>query len=417
MILELLKALISLTMISEPLMAGTPQSSDSENHDWNATPGPSWPYNGRHGNDDHDHDYDCNNNCTNMTTHDMRQQGNDPDDLDDSSSSDGTYKQSHSSWDKTSNSYPSFRTEDRHQCPHQSRNSNQTWSNNHRCNHGQCAHDCGHRGPSDSLSLSSGRGRQSERQRSQDDQRSFQHHSTQMHRSTRERSIPSQTPSYNEWHHEDDTCEDQYEAELLHYYERLIHDHVGHEHKALPDITNIRVSSPEKYSGKDNIKVFDTCLNVLLCWFWVYNVTGGHKDCMRVWNYPYWSHCNMICRWSWGLESKTRKWYFKDLICNMYKRFIHEVTTQNTANSYARTKFSHSNKALVFYNELQCHVSRMVQPPDKYSMKRKFLKRLAKHLIKNLLKSRWVSVEHTSLATLLHEVNCCKLSKIIKAIK
>ena len=87
----------------------------------------------------------------------------------------------------------------------------------------------------------------------------------------------------------------------------------------------------------------------------------------------------------------------------MYKRFIHEVTAQNVANSYAKTKFLYSKGALAFYNELQCHASCMVQPPDKYSMKRKFLKGLPEDLVENLLKSRCVSAEHTSLTTLLHE--------------
>ena len=61
----------------------------------------------------------------------------------------------------------------------------------------------------------------------------------------------------------------------------LIYDRVGHEREALPDIKNIRVSAPEKYSGEDDIEVFDTWLNGLLCWFRVYNVTGDHKDSMR----------------------------------------------------------------------------------------------------------------------------------------
>ena len=49
-------------------------------------------------------------------------------------------------------------------------------------------------------------------------------------------------------------------------------------------------------------------------------------------------------------------------------------------------------------------------PPDKYSMKRKFLKGLPEDLIKNLLKSRCVSAEHTSLTTLLHEVKAMESS-------
>jgi hypothetical protein len=109
-------------------------------------------------------------------------------------------------------------------------------------------------------------------------------------------------------------------------------------------------------------------------------------------------------------NKRTRKWYFKNLICSMYKQFIHEVTMQNTANSYARTKFLCSKGALAFYKELQHHASRMVQPADEYLMKRKFLKGLPKDLIKNLLKSRHVSAEYTSLTTLLREVKAMESS-------
>ena len=67
----------------------------------------------------------------------------------------------------------------------------------------------------------------------------------------------------------------------------------------------------------------------------------------------------------------------------MYKQFIHKVTVQNVANSYAKTKFSHNKGALAFCNKLQCHASRMVQPPNEYSMKRKFLKGLPEDLVEN----------------------------------
>ena len=67
-----------------------PRSNDSENHDWNATPGPSHPYNGRH---DNGHS----NSRTNMTPQYKQWQDNDPDNPDDSSSTDGTYRPSRSS--------------------------------------------------------------------------------------------------------------------------------------------------------------------------------------------------------------------------------------------------------------------------------------------------------------------------------
>ena len=86
------------------------------------------------------------------------------------------------------------------------------------------------------------------------------------------------------------------------------------------------------------------------------------------------------------------------------------MTTQNVATSYQKTKFSHSKGMLAFYNELQCHASCMVQPPDKYSMKRKFLKGLPEDIIKGLLKVRRVSAEHTSMARILREVKAMESS-------
>ncbi|KIM85631.1 hypothetical protein PILCRDRAFT_5303 [Piloderma croceum F 1598] len=94
----------------------------------------------------------------------------------------------------------------------------------------------------------------------------------------------------------------------------------------------------------------------------------------------------------------------------MYKQFIHEVTAQNDANSYKRTKFSRSKGALAFFNNLQRHASRMVQTPDEYSMKRKFLEGLPDDLVENLFKSRRVSAEHTSLSKLLREVKAMESS-------
>jgi hypothetical protein len=89
------------------------ESNDPENHDWNATPSPSHPYNGGNENDDHDYYHDRSNSHMNMTTQDKRWQDNDPDNLDDSSSTDGTYRPSCSSRDEISDSYPSSKTEDR----------------------------------------------------------------------------------------------------------------------------------------------------------------------------------------------------------------------------------------------------------------------------------------------------------------
>src|ERR1700720_885441 len=77
---------------------------------------------------------------------------------------------------------------------------------------------------------------------------------------------------------------------------------------------------------------------------------------------------------------------------------------QNVVTSYQKTKFSKAKGALAYYNELKHHANRMAQPPDEYSMKRKFLGGPPVDLIENLFKSRCVTTEHTPIDKLLCEV-------------
>jgi len=74
-----------------------------------------------------------------------------------------------------------------------------------------------------------------------------------------------------------------------------------------------------------------------------------------------------------GLDHMIRYWTFKDLICALFVRFIHEASTQNAAEKYDKTRYSSERGALVFYNNMRCHTARMVQLPDDYSMRRKFI--------------------------------------------
>jgi hypothetical protein len=62
----------------------------------------------------------------------------------------------------------------------------------------------------------------------------------------------------------DDAHEEGYEAEIMDHYRTIIHNHVGYELTSILDVKNIQVSVPEKYSGKDDIKKFDTWLAGLL---------------------------------------------------------------------------------------------------------------------------------------------------------
>ena len=107
-------------------------------------------------------------------------------------------------------------------------------------------------------------------------------HSTRVCHGTKETSYPWHTEDNQGEDDEDDAREDGYKAEIMRRYRSLIRNRVGHASEPLPDIKNIRVSPPEKYSGEDDIEKFDTWIAGLLRWYQVYNVTGDKKDSMSV---------------------------------------------------------------------------------------------------------------------------------------
>ena len=205
----------------------------------------------------------------------------------------------------------------------------------------------------------------------------------------------------------ENTLEMDYEREIMLRYRRMVRDRVGQLRDDLTDVKGIKVSPPEKYGGEDDIEVFDTWIAGLLRWLRVQNVCGPRKDTLRV------DLCGttlkgLAANWfAEEVESFNRTvedWLFEDVVCALYRRFIHRVTAQNTADKYKKTKFSRSDGALAFYNEMKRHANRMVQPPDEYSFKRDFLRGLPQELVENLMKSRRVSAEHTPLEILLEEV-------------
>ena len=392
---------------------GYPRSDQSDRVDRNATPGPSRPQGGNdreNSRDIRDHNNDQRSDAPRDNAENTRM-GGDPSDPGDDSSSDSTYRPSRS--DTTVPDTDTTSTNDEGgDSPRDQRHSGNRRRKRRRTRRG------GHRDPSDSSSSSEDdRSRRSSRrhQRGQthDDPRSTRQgtRSTRTRQDTRERSYPQYLGGENV--DDDDNREDGYEAEIMRRYRSLIHDRVGRAREQLPDIKNIRVSPPDKYSGEDDIEKFDTWLAGLLRWYRVYNVTGNEKDTMRV-DLCGTALTDLAATWyadeveAWN--RRTRYWYFEDLICAMYKRFIHEVTAQNAASSYKKTRFSRSKGALAFFNDLQRHASRMVQPPDEYSMKRKFLQGLPDDLVENLLKSRRVSAEHTSIEKLLREVKAMESS-------
>ena len=77
---------------------------------------------------------------------------------------------------------------------------------------------------------------------------------------------------------------------------------------------------------------------------------------------------------------------------------------QNVAEKYDKTRYSSERGALAFYNDIKCHAAWMVQPPDEYSIQRKFINGLPMSIMEGVVKSCRISVEHSPMEQILVEV-------------
>ncbi|KIK21926.1 hypothetical protein PISMIDRAFT_103166, partial [Pisolithus microcarpus 441] len=160
-----------------------------------------------------------------------------------------------------------------------------------------------------------------------------------------------------------------------------------------PEVKAIKITPPRYYKGQDDINTFDKWVNQTLCWLKIYKVTGPAHDADHI---MYARTCleGMAVQWfNQEVDSPDcmiHDWTFKDFVCTMFTQFIHE--------------YSPVKGVLAFYNDLKHRASRMVQPPDEYSMKRKFVNGLPLPIAEGVLKSRGVSAEHTLMDQILIKV-------------
>ena len=60
--------------------------------------------------------------------------------------------------------------------------------------------------------------------------------------------------------------------------------------------------------------------------------------------------------------------------------------------------------ALAFYKNLQPYAYWMVQPPDNYLFKRKYIHGLLHSIVKNIFEAHSISTEHSTIEEILEEV-------------
>ncbi|KIM56654.1 hypothetical protein SCLCIDRAFT_29403 [Scleroderma citrinum Foug A] len=164
---------------------------------------------------------------------------------------------------------------------------------------------------------------------------------------------------------------------------------------------------PGKYKGQDDIKKFDDWLTQLLKYFRTFKVTRYRCDVDRV---LYTGLCleGITAEWyNQEVESPDRHinyWSFEDLICGLFKRFIHKATAQQAVTNYNHTHYSAEKGVLAFFNNMKRHAHCMVKPSDDYSVRKKFIGGLPHSIVKTVLEARGITAEHSTMDEILDEV-------------
>ena len=161
------------------------------------------------------------------------------------------------------------------------------------------------------------------------------------------------------------------------------------------------------YGGQDDIEKFDDWLTQLLKYFRTFKVTGYRHDADHVLYTGLYLE-GIAAEWyDQEVESPDRRidyWFFKDLICGLFKRFIHEATAQQATTNYDRTQYSAEKGALAFFNDMKQRAHHMVEPPDDYSFRRKFIGGLPHSIVKTVLEAQGIMAEHSTMDEILDEV-------------
>lgn len=185
-----------------------------------------------------------------------------------------------------------------------------------------------------------------------------------------------------------------------------IAESVGEPLELLPQIRSVKVMQPAAYQGQDNTDDFEEWLLNVLRWLRVTRITGPDLDVERVQLLGLILSGLALDWYNQEVASPyrlVRNWAFEDIVCALYKRFIHQATAQTATEKFEAVKFDAKVGTAAYFGELRKYASRMVAHPDAYTFRRRFINGLPRSIVTELTRGRGLSAENSTIDELLHE--------------
>ena len=179
---------------------------------------------------------------------------------------------------------------------------------------------------------------------------------------------------------------------------------VSWEAPDIPAMKNLKnIPNPEKFAGLDDSEGFMAWLKSLLRWLALTRVTGPDLDMVRVQLMGQYL-TDSARRWYDdtvdSLDGVGSHWDFEQVVCALYRRFIHKSTARSAAEQFSKVRFRKETGVLGLYEALVNLARKMPELPDTYTFKKRFIEALPEDICVPMLKNRKISVEQSTPAAL-----------------
>ncbi|KAI0342074.1 hypothetical protein BDW22DRAFT_1345818 [Trametopsis cervina] len=100
-------------------------------------------------------------------------------------------------------------------------------------------------------------------------------------------------------------------------------------------------------------------------------------------------------------EWKQWTWTLLGVVYALQECFVHKATMQLTSERYEQVQFNAITGVAGLSNEIMKHADRMVQPPDAYSLRKKFMRALPQNIAMHLILVYKLTAENSTYSNLL----------------
>jgi len=182
----------------------------------------------------------------------------------------------------------------------------------------------------------------------------------------------------------------------------MVHEALAVEIPELPK--GFKIAVPKRYNGSSKSEDFEMWLAEFLGWLQMTRLTGHDMAMPQI--IAIGSALSDVAAEWYNREvrdpdRRVRIWDLESIVVALHRRFLYRATVQDAAAKFRATKYDPTQGVVGFYNELQVHATRMVEPPNQYAFNHKFLVGLPPDIVKPMMYLRGVTAEFSATDDIL----------------